>query len=52
MIEVCPKYSTARKRLKLALNQLGTSFHNPQILRSTAAAKLVETFVREPGVRL
>jgi len=31
MIEVCPKYLTARKRLKLALNQLGISFHTPEI---------------------
>jgi len=46
MIEVCPKYLTARKRLKLALNQLGISFHTPEI------PKLVETFVRESGVRL
>jgi len=52
MIKVCPKYLTARKRLKLALNQLGIYFHNPEILRSTAAATLVETFVRESGVRL
>ena len=52
MIEVCPKYLTARKRLKLALNQLDISFHSLEILRSTAAAKLVETFVRESGVRL
>jgi len=52
MIEVCPKYLTARKRLKLAFNQLGISFHTPKVLCSTAAAKLVETFVRESGVRL
>ena len=37
---------------KLALNQFGISFHTPEILHSTAAAKLVETFVRELGVRL
>jgi len=42
VIEVCPKYLTARKRLKLALNQLGISFHTPEILRSTAAAKVVK----------
>ena len=52
MMEVCPKYLTERKRLKPALNQLRISFHTPEILRSTAAAKLVETFVRESGVRL
>jgi len=51
-IEVCPKNLTARNRLKLALNQLGISFHTPEILRSTAAAKRVETFVRESGVCL
>ena len=38
--------------MKLVLNQLDISFHTPEILRSTAAAKLVETFVRESGVRL
>jgi len=52
LIEVCPKYFTARNRLKFALNQLCISFHTPEILRSTAAAKLVETFVRESGARL
>jgi len=52
MIEVCPKYLTARKRLKLALNHLSISFHTPEIPHSTAAAKLAETFVRESGVRL
>jgi len=41
MIEVCLKY--LRKRLKLAFNQLGISFHTLEILRSTAAAKLVQT---------
>jgi len=51
LIEVCPKYLTARNRLKLALIQLCISCHAPDILRSTAAAKLVETFVRESGVR-
>ena len=52
MIEVCPIYFTARTRLKLALNQLRISFHTPEILHSTTAAKLVETFVRESGIRL
>jgi len=52
IMEVSPKYLTARIRLKLALGQLGISFHTPEILRSTAAAKLVATFVRESGVRL
>jgi len=45
LIEVCPKYLMARNCLKLPLNHLGISFHTPEILRSTAAAKLVETFV-------
>jgi len=31
MIEICPKYLTARKHLKLALNQLGISFNTPEI---------------------
>ena len=35
-----------------ALNQVGITFHTPEILRSTAAAKLVETFVRELGIRI
>ena len=52
IIEVCPKYLTARNRLKLALNKLGIPFRTPEILRCTAATKLVETFVRESGVRL
>jgi len=52
VIEVRPKYLTARNRLKLALNQLGIPFHTPEILRCTAAAKLVETFVRESNVCL
>jgi len=52
MTKVCSKYLTSRKRLKLALNQLAISFHTPEILRSTTAAKGVETFARESGVRL
>jgi len=53
VIEVCPKYLTARNRLKLALNKLGIPFRTPEFLRCTAAAaKLVEKFVRESGVRL
>jgi len=52
IIEVCPKYMTARNRLRLALNKLGIPFRTPEILRYTAAAKLDETFVRESGVRL
>ena len=51
-IEVCSKYSEARQRLQHALNQIGVTFETPQILRSTAAAKLVETFVRESGKRI
>jgi len=53
VIEVCPKYLTARNRLKLALNKLGIPFRTAEFLRCTAAAaKLVEKFVRESGVRL
>ena len=44
-IEVCSKYLTARNLLKLALNKFGIPFRAPEILRCTAAAKLVETFV-------
>jgi len=51
-IEVCPKFSEARRRLKHAVEDLGIHFFTPEILRSTAAAKNVEAFVRESGIRI
>ena len=52
VIEICPKFSEARRRLKHAVENLGINFSNPEILRSTAAAKHVEAFVRESGIRI
>jgi len=51
-IEVCPKFTEARRRLKHAVEDLGINFSTPEILRSTAAAKHVEAFVRESGIRI
>jgi len=45
VIEVCPKFSEARRRLKHAVEDLGINFSTPEILRRPAAAKHVEAFV-------
>jgi len=47
-----PKYSEVRQRLQLALNETGITIHTAEIPRITAATKLVETFVRESGIRI
>jgi len=52
VIEVCTKFTEARRRLKHAVEILGINFSTPEILRSTAAAKQVEAFVRESGIRV
>ena len=44
VIEVCSKFSEARRRLKHAVADLGINFSTPEILRSTAAEKHVEAF--------
>jgi len=49
--EVCTKFSEPRRCLKYAVENLGINFSTPEILRSTAAAKHVEAFVRESGIR-
>ena len=50
--EVCTKFTEARRRLKHAVEDLGINFSTPEILRSPAAAKHVEAFVRETGIRI
>jgi len=45
VIEVCTKFTEARRRLKLAVEDVGINFSTTEILRSTAAAKHVEAFV-------
>jgi len=50
--EVCTKFSEARRRLKHAVEDLGIKFFTPEILRSPAAAKHVEAFLRESGIRV
>jgi len=50
VIEVCTKFTETRRHLKLAVDDLGINFSTPEILRSTAAAKHVEAFVRECGI--
>jgi len=52
VIEVCPKFTEARRRLKQAVDDLGINFSTSEILRSTAAAKHVEAFVRESDIRI
>ena len=52
IIEVCTKFSEARRRLKHAVEDLGIHFSIPEILRSTAAAKHVEASVRESDIRM
>jgi len=52
VIEVCTKFTEARRRLKHAVEDLGINLSTPEILRSTAAAKHVEAFVRESGIRV
>jgi len=47
-IEVCPKF----RRMKHAVEVLGTNFSTSEILRNTAAAKHVEAYVRESGIRI
>jgi len=41
VIEVCTKFTEARKRLKLAVEDLGINFSTPEILRSTAKCHVV-----------
>jgi len=52
VLEVCTKFTEARRRLKHAVVDLGIKFSTPEILRSTAAAKHVEAFVRESGIHI
>jgi len=52
VIEVCTKFTEARRRLKHAVEDLGINFSTPEILRGTAAAKHEEAFVREAGIRI
>jgi len=52
VIEICTEFTEARRRLKHAVEDLGINFSTPEILRSTAAAKQVEAFVRESGIRI
>ena len=51
-IEVRPKFTEARRRPKHAVKDLGINFYTPGILRSTAAAKRVEAFLRESSIRI
>ena len=50
VIEVCTKFTDSRRRLKHAVEDLGINFSTPEILRSTAAEKHVEAFLRESGI--
>ena len=52
VIEVCTKFTEARRRLKHAVEDIGTNFSTPEILRSTAAEKHVEAFLRASGIRI
>jgi len=52
VIEVCSKFSEARRRLKHAVEDLAINFSTPEILRGTAAAKNVEAFARASGIRM
>jgi len=51
-IKVCPKFTEARRRLKHAVEDLDINFFTREILRSTAAAKHMEAFVQESGIRI
>jgi len=52
VIEVCIKFTEARRRLKHAVEDLSINFSTPEILRSTAAATHAEAFVRESSIRI
>ena len=52
VIEVCSKFTRGATTSETHSNDLGIHFSTPEILRSTAAAKHVEAFVREFGIHV